>query len=132
MTTVSVATIAYGRTAHLANMILGLERQTHLPIELVVATKHADAPDLLSSSFPIRHVRVDGVALPLSAARNAAAATAQGNILVFLDVDCIPARGLCAQYAEALQAFDGVAMGEVIPGGRCERTWVDEEGGRWA
>ena len=36
MTGVSVLTLAGGRPAHLHNMVLGLARQVHLPVELHV------------------------------------------------------------------------------------------------
>ena len=41
-------------------------------------------------------------------------AAACGDDVVFLDVDCIPAPGLVADYARGLAALDGLLMGEVL------------------
>jgi GT2 family glycosyltransferase len=62
---------------------------------------------------------VGGATLPLAAARNAAARAATGNVLVFLDMDCIPAPSLVADYVAGLELLDGLLMGEVmyLPGG---------------
>ena len=75
--------------------------------------------DIPAAPFPVRMVEAGGSGLRLAAARNAAAATASGDVLVFLDLDCIPGAGLCADYAEAAHDFPGLLMGEVmyLPGG---------------
>ncbi len=114
MSTVSVVTLAKGRPAHLANVLRGLERQTQKPVEFVVAVMQDDLYDLPAASFPVRQIRVPGEALPLAAARNRGVATATGDAIVFLDVDCIPAPGLVADYAQGLAALDGLLMGEVL------------------
>lgn len=116
----SVLTIAAGRADHLRNVMLGLARQTLLPLELVIAyMQEAPYQDLPEVPFPVRQIAVHGSQLPLAKARNAAAKAAVGDALIFLDVDCIPAEGLVADYTAALAHFDGVAMGEVmyLPGG---------------
>ena len=52
--------------------------------------------------------------LPLPGARNAAAQRATGDRLLFLDVDCIPARTMLAEYDKACdQRPDAIAMGNV-------------------
>jgi len=63
--------------------------------------------------------------LPLAAARNAAAGGAIGDALVFLDMDCIPAPSLIADYAAGLSQLDGLLMGEAmyLPGGASARGW---------
>jgi GT2 family glycosyltransferase len=113
---ISALTIARGRKRHLANQLEGLARQTRLPDEVVVAvmddTPYADLPKL---PVPIRQVLVPGGAeLPLAQARNAAAEAARGDLLVFIDVDCIPHPGLVADYAAAAGRTRGVLMGEVL------------------
>lgn len=126
MSTVSVATLVKGRRDHLANVVLGLCRQTQHPCELIiVAMDDASYDDLPDTPFPVRWVCIDGHGLPLAAARNVAARSAEGDVLVFLDVDCIPAPDLCADYARHLSAFDGLLMGEVLylPGGANAEGW---------
>lgn len=114
MSTVSVVTLAKGRPAHLRNVLLGLERQTELPAEFIVAVMQ-DAPyDLPEVGFPVRQILVPGTDLPLAAARNRGVAAAGGDAVVFLDVDCIPAPELVADYARGLAELDGLLMGEVL------------------
>ncbi|KQP91338.1 glycosyl transferase [Methylobacterium sp. Leaf113] len=114
MSTVSVVTLAKGRPAHLHNQLLGLERQTRKPVEIIVAVMQ-DAPyDLPEFGFPVRQILVPGPELPLAAARNQGVAAAGGDAVVFLDVDCIPAPDLVADYARGLGELDGLLMGEVL------------------
>ncbi|WP_242140381.1 galactosyltransferase-related protein [Sphingomonas sp. TREG-RG-20F-R18-01] len=111
--TVSVLTIVRGRSAHLANLIAGLARQTRPPDELVIAWMQ-DAPSPLpTTAFPVRSVLVPGDPMPLAAARNRAAETAAGDQLVLLDVDCIPAPDLVERYAATRDAA-GVRLGDVL------------------
>ena len=115
MNHVTVATLGLGRPAHLANMMRGLAQQTQPPCELVVAvmggTRYDDLPDV---PFPVQMIEVREAGLRLSAARNAAVATARGDVLAFLDIDCIPSPSFCADYAAAADGFDGLMMGEVM------------------
>lgn len=124
---VSVLTIAKGRDAHLKNVMLGLARQTEQPCELIIAHMQ-DAPyaDLPQMPFPVRQIAVTGAELPLARARNVAAKAASGDLLVFLDVDCIPAPTLIADYAAT--GFDGLTMGEVayLPGGAVTEGWTTD------
>lgn len=117
MTTASALTIAAGRAEHLRNVIRGFDAQTVPPVEMIVAVMQ-DAPydDLPRTRFPVRQVMVpprDGQ-LPLAAARNAAAAAASGDVLVFVDVDCIPGPSLIADYVAAARPGQGLMMGEVL------------------
>jgi N-acetylglucosaminyl-diphospho-decaprenol L-rhamnosyltransferase len=123
---VSVLTIVRGRSSHLANLIAGLNRQTRLPDELVIAWMQ-DAPSPLPGTrFPVRSVLVPGDPMPLAAARNRAAYAAQGEQLILLDVDCIPAAGLVERYAATAEAA-GVRLGDVLylPPGGVER--IDDD-----
>ncbi|MCJ2043083.1 galactosyltransferase-related protein [Methylobacterium sp. J-078] len=114
MSTVSVVTLAKGRPAHLRNVLLGLERQSQAPAEFIVAVMQ-DAPyDLPEVGLPVRQILVPGSELPLAAARNRGVAAATGDVVVFLDVDCIPAPDLVADYARGLAELDGLLMGEVL------------------
>ncbi|RIY02683.1 glycosyltransferase [Aureimonas flava] len=111
----SALTLVRGRREHLANLMEGLALQTRRPAELVIAWMQ-DEPfaDLPDPGCPVRHLLVPGDPMPLALARNRAAAAASGELLVFLDVDCIPAPGVVAAYAAAAEARDGLFLGEVL------------------
>jgi hypothetical protein len=121
--TISALTIARGRDAHLANVIRGFAAQTRAPDEMVIGVM-ADAPyaGLPDAPFPVRQVLVTGDELPLAAARNAAANAATGEVLTFVDVDCIPAPTFLADYAAHVVPGAGLLMGEVgyLPSGATE------------
>jgi len=112
--TVSICTLAHGRAEHLANVVRGLNAQTHAPDELVIAVMQAEAYVLPETRFPVRQILLGTEGIPLAAARNAAAAAALGEHLIFLDVDCIPASSLVADYVGHLRAIDALLMGEVL------------------
>ena len=118
---VSVLTLVRGRADWLRYLMRGLARQTAPPRELVIAWMQPEAePDLPDLGCPVSHLHVPGEPMPLAAARNRAAEAACGDLLVFLDVDCIPSRGLVAAYAAAAARADGLFLGEVLylpPGG---------------
>lgn len=123
----SVVTLASGREEHLRALVLGLERSREAPVELVVVRMNGWRPERTfpALSFDLRFVdvaRADG-RLPLAAARNAGAAAARSEGLVFLDADCIPSPSLVGSYGVALADFRGLLMGEVryLPPGAGER-----------
>ncbi len=126
MSNVSVMTLAKGRSSQLRNVLLGLERQTRAPAELIVAVMQDHDYDLPDAPFPIRQIRVPGVELPLAAARNRAVEAATGEAIVFLDVDCIPSPSLVDDYARGLAERDGLLMGEVLhlPAGVAGDGWT--------
>jgi GT2 family glycosyltransferase len=126
MPSVSVVTLARGRPDHLHNLVLGLDRQTQRPIELIVAVMQDTPYTLPPVSFPVRQMMVGAAELALAAARNAAAWATQGEAIVFLDMDCIPAPALIADYAARLDDLDGLLMGEVmyLPGGATRGDWT--------
>jgi GT2 family glycosyltransferase len=113
---ISVLTPARDRTGHLAALVEGLNRAAGAPrFELLVGRMGGEdpAPALgRARGFAARAIEVDGEELPLAGARNALAAAAAGELLVFLDADCVPSAGLLAAYAEALAARDVLAVGE--------------------
>ncbi len=124
---VSALTLARGRGAHLRNVILGLTRQTRQPDELVIGVMQDTLyDDLPQTDFPIRQVQVTGQELPLSRARNTVAAEAKGACLVFLDVDCIPAPDLIADYIGYAVPGNGLIMGEVnyLPAEAAVEGWT--------
>jgi len=126
---VSVLTIVKNRSEHLAQLVEGLRRSDELPDELIIADMGSDpaviAPD---APFPVRIVRVGGGGLPLAAARNAAAREAIGDHLLFLDVDCIPMRGLVAEMAGQLRRDGAVICAEVFYLGPTDarESWIEE------
>ena len=111
----SVLTLVRGRELQLRHLMEGLARQDMLPGQLVIAWMQDERPsDLPGLPFPVRHIEVPGEALPLAAARNHAAKIATGELLVFLDVDCIPSPGVVGAYANAARETDGLFLGEVL------------------
>ena len=120
--TVSLCTLASGRADHLANLVRGLNAQQRLPDELIVAVMQDESYHLPETLFPVRQIMMGTGSMALAAARNAAAHTATGERLIFLDVDCIPDRDLVADYADHLATLDTLLMGEVLylPAGAVE------------
>lgn len=111
----SVLTLVRGRTAHLANLMRGLARQETKPAELVIAWMQDEiASDLPDPGCPVRHLHVPGEPMPLARARNRAAQAARSDLLVFLDVDCIPSPTLIGAYLHAAREQSGVFLGEVL------------------
>jgi hypothetical protein len=111
---VSVCTIVKGRERHFRNLIIGLCRGDAQPDELVIAyMQEAPAPDLPPAPFPIHEIMVPTIGpLPLAAGRNAAAAAARTETLIFLDVDCVPSPPLVEAYAKLVARDDVCAMGQ--------------------
>ena len=112
----AVLTIVHGRHDHLRGQLLGLRRSTSAPRWHVVAAmgdpavhdvvaEHA-GPGPTETVLVDVPVGADGE-LPLARARNAAAAAAVergAELLVLLDVDCVPSPGLLGAYERAARA----------------------------
>lgn len=113
---IAVITLVAGRHRHLALQQRGLARSTRRPDHyVVVAMADPNAADVVRDHLPEAEVvavpRADRGALPLAAARNAGARSAleaDADLLVFLDVDCVPGPDLLARYADV--AEDGALM----------------------
>ena len=121
---ISVLTLVRHRERHLRFLLEGLASQNSSPVELVVAWMQDNRPsDLPELPFPVRHLHVAGSELPLAEARNRAAEAATGDLLVFLDVDCIPSPGLLKAYVQAAEQTRGLFLGEVLylPGGALDQ-----------
>jgi GT2 family glycosyltransferase len=101
-----VVTVVHGRHAHLTRQLAGLARQTRPADDhVVVAMGDAQVRAVVGSAARVLDVPA-GARLPLAAARNAgadAALAGGAELLVFLDVDCIPGPDLVARYAAAAQ-----------------------------
>ena len=123
---VSVVTLNKGRGHHLARLLEGLGRGAP-PDEAVVVEMGGDTAPLPDLGFPIRrtHLNLDG--LPLAAARNAGRRAASGDVLVYLDVDCIPSAGLVSGLAAAASEHDGLICCEIryLPGGAVSDGWTE-------
>jgi glycosyltransferase involved in cell wall biosynthesis len=111
---VSVLTLAKGRAAHLRRLLDGLARGSRRPAECIVVSMDKVPPSLPAMGFPltVHHLFAEG--LPLAAARNAAARLATSPVLVFLDVDCIPAANLVAALAADAAREDGLICCEIL------------------
>ena len=124
MTRISALTLASGRAEHLRNVVAGFEGQTVKPDELIIGVmQEEEYTNLPRTSFPVRQLRVAGDGLPLAAARNTVANAAEGDLLVFVDVDCIPHPNLVYDYLGHYMWTPGLLMGEVgyLPGGATDR-----------
>jgi len=150
---VSVLTMAYNRTRMLRHLTTGLARQTAPPAELIVCRPGGEDPraSLPPTGFPVRVIDIDArgggadrasasgdaaVRLPYSQARNTAAAEAAGDIVVFLDADCIPGPAFVASVSGALAATDGIAIGPLyylppgvprVPGDAGADAWAFDD-----
>lgn len=112
----SVLTLTRNRSNHLKNLLEGLARSSRLPDECIVVHMNEPAESLGSWPFACHHRRYDSgdIALPLAKARNFGAQTASGDLLLFLDVDCIPGAALVAAYEQACRHMPtAIAMGAV-------------------
>lgn len=101
---IAVVTVVHGRHNHLRQQIRGLRRSSRAPgAHVVVALGDPDIRDVVRSADAAAVVLdcPSGPRLPLAAGRNrgAEAALDRGaELLVFLDVDCIPSTGLLQRY----------------------------------
>ncbi len=120
MTRTGVVTIVHGRHQHLALQYDGLRSGRVRPDHHVVVAMGDDQVDRVPGRLPATTVLgmpTGGAGQPLAAARNlgaAAALDAGAELLVFLDVDCIPGPALIQRYAEA--AADVRHRGHLLSG----------------
>lgn len=117
----AVVTIAHGRHEHLQEQRAGLLRQTRAADDTVVVAMGDPEIAALAANDALPGIVVDlpadAAALPLAAARNRGAREALergAELLVFLDVDCIPGRGLIRGYRDA--ALDARWSGSLLSG----------------
>lgn len=110
---VAVITVVAGRHRHLIAQMRGLMRSTLPASEHILVSMGDDRVreivDAAGNGADVIDVPRLGHALPLARARNLGAETAIGRgaeLLVFLDVDCIPGEDMLALYAGAAQEHD--------------------------
>jgi N-acetylglucosaminyl-diphospho-decaprenol L-rhamnosyltransferase len=100
---VAVATLQYGRREHLERQAVRVRELAGVDRYLVVSMD--DAPPAPEAAEVMHLPADDADQLPLSAARNAAIAHLDDcDLVVLLDVDCIPDPALVEAYAEASRA----------------------------
>ncbi|CAN5651152.1 glycosyltransferase [soil metagenome] len=103
---IAVITIAAGRHDHLRRQYAGLQAGRRRPDHHVVVAMGdpniAGVPGR-SSAATVVSVSATTMGLPLATARNAGARATDAELLVFLDVDCIPGPGLLDRYEQAAQ-----------------------------
>lgn len=117
----AVITIVAGRTAHLQRQgadVAALPVPPDLHVVVAMGAGEADrARPVLPETADVLEVPTRGEGLPLAAARNRGAdhALAAGaELLVFLDVDCLPGPGLLQRYrAAATITRDALLCGPV-------------------
>lgn len=123
---VSVVTLNKGRGHHLARLLEGLKRGAP-PTEAVIVEMGGDESPLPDLGFPVRRTHLKLGGLPLAAARNAGRRAATGDILVYLDVDCIPSATLVSGLAEAVAAHDALICCEIryLPEDAVSDGWTE-------
>lgn len=145
MAGIAVITTVRDRIQHLTAMRAGLAAQRLLPRSdafehVIVRMGGADPWRNLAADPPVVRVEMDlppgadRARLPLAAARNAGAAATSADLLVFLDVDCIPCPKLIERYRWFAQQSGGLLAGPIgyLPEAICERTLEYEQLSRWA
>ena len=122
MTRVAVITVVHGRHAHLDLQRQAVARSERRPDDYVVVA--VDDPVELDGGgvpdrAPVRVLRhpAHPLGLPIAAARNAgadAALAAGADVLVFLDVDCVPSPALIGAYEAAAASLE--LRGDILCG----------------
>ena len=101
---VGVVTIVAGRRDHLRRQLEGLARQDRPAEQLVIVRMDSDPVDVpapVAASVRVVDVPLVEERLPLAAARNAGVRALDTEVVVLLDVDCIPGATLVSGYAQA-------------------------------
>jgi hypothetical protein len=113
MAALSVLTLVKNREPHLLRQIEGLHRSLVRPGELIIVKMGYEPLPLPAAEFPVHVLELASDGLPLAQARNLAAARAGFEKLLFLDIDCIPMRGLLGAIDNALAGADRLICAEV-------------------
>lgn len=111
---ISVITIVKDRENHLLNLIKALEQSYTTPYELIIVRMNEPNRFIWSSLNILQH-SLNEKGLPLAKARNIGATLAQGELLIYLDVDCIPSYNMLDYYYQGMQYSVGncILMGQV-------------------
>ncbi len=125
---VAVVTIVRDRRDHLARQREWLARHPD-SVRHVIVDMGGEPISAASDTRVVDFQVSPGTPLPLAAARNLGARHADAEILIFLDVDCIPTPGLVPAYERSVRRSGGVRSGPVgyLPPSQEVREWeVDE------
>lgn len=100
---VAVITVVHGRCGHLRRQLEGISHSNRpADLHVVVAVNDPGVHDVVAGSpAQVLDLEFSGTALPVARARNLGAESALrggAELLVFLDVDCIPGRDLIDRY----------------------------------
>jgi hypothetical protein len=109
----AVVTLARGRHVHLARQAAAVAALHPAPSAYVVVSLEPHAPHLVPDATVLHHPVADGAPLPLAAARNrgiAHAAAAGAELVVVLDVDCVPEPALLGTLQDGAAATRGEAL----------------------
>ncbi|PWS29452.1 hypothetical protein DHW03_06465 [Pedobacter yonginense] len=110
---ISVLTLVSGREKAFRNFVEGLKQSTTPPHEVIVVFMNQEPCAIEVLPFQVKTIRLNHTGtLPLASARNRAAKEASGDLLIFLDVDCIADANLIANYASAKQS-ESLLVGQV-------------------
>ncbi|BBY18486.1 glycosyltransferase family 2 protein [Mycolicibacterium litorale] len=112
--TTALVTVAHGRHDHLRRQSAGLERSRVRPdLRVVVAIDDPGMAGVVDGSAEVIDCATTTSGLPLARARNLGAEHALrrgADVVIFLDVDCIPGETLVGRYAEACATYRSAAL----------------------
>ncbi|WP_343320614.1 galactosyltransferase-related protein (plasmid) [Arthrobacter sp. TMP15] len=112
----SVLVLVHGRADHLRRLLAGVNASKLRPAEVVIVYMNDPCPAPIRCDVPLRIIHISSSqsrsGLPLSQARNTAAAAARTPNLIFLDVDSIPSAALFGTFIQVLNEETVLAMAE--------------------
>ena len=141
---ISVVVTTYNRPQALCLVLRALLSQDQPPFEIVVAddgsgdtTRQAIRQMASGADIPIRHLWQTDDGFRAASARNMAVAAAQGELIVFLDGDCIPRPDFIAQHARLAQvgwfvAGSRLLLAPAVTQKAETEQWPIHRWGRWA
>ena len=114
----SVLTLVRNRKTNLVNLMRGLQQSRVQPAELVIVhMNEAPYEELPELPFPVKQVAIESEdpndRTPLAHSRNTAARNASHELLLFLDVDCIPHPDLVGEMERVQQSNPSLLMGDI-------------------
>jgi len=109
---IAVITIVKNRRDHLARQRRWLRKHSPGVAHVIVDMGGQPIPPGDDTTV-VDYTVEDGASLPLAAARNLGAGKVDADVLVFLDVDCLPTSELVPTYHRRVHRFGGVWSGPV-------------------